>query len=61
MTPDEIGFLVGADATTVRQLGTFEIPDDMELSAVQAMAERLKHITAHDRMRLAAFRAGVSD
>jgi DNA-binding transcriptional ArsR family regulator len=49
--------LAAVDAWLGRLIAHYETPDGVDGRAVEAMAERLTRITAHDRMRLAAFRA----
>lgn len=57
LSDDDVAFLVSVDVQTIRLIGHFEAADDVDGRTVEAMADRLTRITAHDRMRLAAFRA----
>lgn len=57
LTDEEVAFLLSADPDSVRQILNFDWPPGLELSDIEAMGDRMSRISAHDRMRLAAFRA----
>lgn len=56
-THEEIACLLSVDVETVRNICRFDLQDGVDVAAVEAIADRASKITAHDRMRLAAFRA----
>ena len=56
LTDEEIAFLASADVETVHQIVNFEWASE-NLSVVEDLANRMQILTAHDKMRLAAFRA----
>lgn len=57
LSDEEVALLVSVDVSLVRPIGHIEQPDGLDIPTAEAMADRLTRITAHDRMRLAAFRA----